>query len=297
MSDTPDAGLGGLPSMMDSLEFVKRAWSGFNVPTSFAPTLDVGELDQRIADLRAVEQWLSMNLNLLQASIRGMEIQRSTLVTVRAFGQAVAGSSNAMAQAAQEARESSRPQATASPAVDDSQPSSTSVGASPPQLPTGTTMVDPAAWWQLLQGQFSQVAQAALSGAGAREALERTASSMADLAARAGLGGHPSAPSPEPRKGTDAPTSGHIRRAAKTANNAPTGASPTGEAASATHEDGNRVAGSGKTTSRSRTGGRKVNRSGATPIKRRGPARLISAGGAMASPARRAIRRRPSAGH
>ena len=199
MSESPgNTAFSPLGPMLDTLEFVKRTWSQFNVPSSFTPTLDVGELDKRIADLRAVEHWLSMNLNLLQASIRGLEIQRGTVVAVRAFGDALGQSTEAMAQAsradvsAQAASTAqSSPQAAASSANSaDPEPQmpadvassgdsddrlntpsasgnvfSSLFGAQPLQLPTGTRMVDPGAWWQLLQGQFNQLAQAALSSA------------------------------------------------------------------------------------------------------------------------------------
>ncbi len=64
---------------MDTMDFMKRAWSHFKVPTSFTPTMDVEELDKRIADLRTVEQWLTMNLGLLRNTIQAMELQRATL--------------------------------------------------------------------------------------------------------------------------------------------------------------------------------------------------------------------------
>ena len=65
----------------DPLEFLKGMWSsmGFAVPGMVTPTLDVNELDKRIADLKTVEGWLRMNLNMLQMSIQGLEMQRATL--------------------------------------------------------------------------------------------------------------------------------------------------------------------------------------------------------------------------
>ena len=78
---------------MDTMDFLKRAWSSLSVPTPFAPTLDVAELDKRIADLRAVEQWLGLNQNMLRNTIQGLEIQRGTLGAINAmsdsFGKAL----------------------------------------------------------------------------------------------------------------------------------------------------------------------------------------------------------------
>src|SRR6201996_4240729 len=51
-----------------------------------APLTSVEELDKRITDMRAVEQWLKLNLNMLQSAIQALEVQRATLATLRAFG-------------------------------------------------------------------------------------------------------------------------------------------------------------------------------------------------------------------
>jgi hypothetical protein len=76
-------------SGQDPLEFLKNMWSsmGFNLPGMVTPTLDLNELDKRIADLRAVEGWLKMNMNMLHMSIQGLEMQRHTLAAMQALGQ------------------------------------------------------------------------------------------------------------------------------------------------------------------------------------------------------------------
>ena len=73
----------------DPLEFVRNMWSsmGFSLPGMVTPTLDVDELDKRITDMKAVEQWLKMNLNMLQMSTQGLELQRATLAAVKAMSQ------------------------------------------------------------------------------------------------------------------------------------------------------------------------------------------------------------------
>jgi hypothetical protein len=78
----------------DPLEFLKGMWSsmGFHLPGMVTPTLDVNELDKRIADLKAVEGWLKMNLNMLQMSIQGLEMQRVTLAAMAAIGQSASQS-------------------------------------------------------------------------------------------------------------------------------------------------------------------------------------------------------------
>lgn len=86
-------------SGQDPLDFLKNMWSsmGFNLPGMVTPTLDVNELDKRIADLRAVEGWLKMNLNMLQMSIQGLEMQRHTLAAMQAMGQSAAAGEEAPA--------------------------------------------------------------------------------------------------------------------------------------------------------------------------------------------------------
>ena len=71
----------------DPLEFVRGMWQnmGFSLPGMVAPTLDVDELDKRIADMKAVEGWLKMNLNMMQMTTQGLEMQRAALAAVKAM--------------------------------------------------------------------------------------------------------------------------------------------------------------------------------------------------------------------
>ena len=83
---------------LDPLEFLKGMWGsmGFAVPGMVTPTMDVGEIDKHITDLTTVEGWLRMNLNMLQMSIQGLEMQRATLAAMQAISQS-AGSPEANA--------------------------------------------------------------------------------------------------------------------------------------------------------------------------------------------------------
>ena len=73
----------------DPLNFMRNIWGnmGFSLPGMVAPTFDVEELDKRIKDMKAVEGWLRMNLSMLQMTIQGLEMQRTTVSTVQAMGQ------------------------------------------------------------------------------------------------------------------------------------------------------------------------------------------------------------------
>lgn len=65
----------------DPFEMFRRLWGplGVPVPGMAMPTLDPQEIEKRIAELKAVEMWLSMNLNMLRMSIQGLEMQKAGL--------------------------------------------------------------------------------------------------------------------------------------------------------------------------------------------------------------------------
>lgn len=87
----------------DPFEFLKMLWGpmGLPLPGMVTPTLDVSEIDKRIAELKSVETWLSMNLNLLKMTIQGMEMQRATLSAMQGMQAAGAEAAKAGAEAAQ----------------------------------------------------------------------------------------------------------------------------------------------------------------------------------------------------
>ncbi len=189
-------GLGPLGNLLDSVDLVKKAWSNFNLPSSLTPTMDVEELDKRIADLKTVEQWLNVNLSMLRGTIQGMEVQRGTLAAITAFGQSVMPNAEglaAMAAAAAQAagRAASAPPESSAPppgaqAAFTAQPSAAAPASDPPpaSAPQGqggagqsessiaaelsraaAAAVNPGAWWNLLQSQFNELAKAAITGA------------------------------------------------------------------------------------------------------------------------------------
>ena len=72
----------------DPFEMFRRLWGPLGVPLPglAMPTFDPQELDKRIAELRSVEAWLNMNLNMIKFSIQGLELQRATLQAMRNAG-------------------------------------------------------------------------------------------------------------------------------------------------------------------------------------------------------------------
>jgi hypothetical protein len=73
------------------MDFLKNMWGnmGFSLPGMVTPTVDTDELGKRIADLKAVEGWLKSNLGLLQMTIQGLEMQRTTLLALQQMSHAV----------------------------------------------------------------------------------------------------------------------------------------------------------------------------------------------------------------
>jgi len=178
-----------MPGMTDTLEFVKNLWGGMNIPGAMpgmggmpmpGAGLSVDDLDKKIADLKAVESWLNLNLGMLRGSIQALEIQRGTLATLKAMGDSMAqamsqtgaASDAAMApfaqffaqaaQAAAPAAARSADSATAPPPPPPSAPSSGT--ALPPQGAEASHAAMPAAvaWWNLLQDQFRQAVASAM---------------------------------------------------------------------------------------------------------------------------------------
>jgi hypothetical protein len=72
----------------DMLDFMQKMWNplGFPMPGMVAPTIDSAEIERKLTELRSVENWLKMNLGLLQMTIKTLEMQKSALETLSAAG-------------------------------------------------------------------------------------------------------------------------------------------------------------------------------------------------------------------
>jgi hypothetical protein len=73
--------------LQDPFELLKKMWApmGLPMPGAMAPLVDPSEVDKRIADLKSVENWLAMNMNVLRMTIQGLELQRATLAAFQAM--------------------------------------------------------------------------------------------------------------------------------------------------------------------------------------------------------------------
>ena len=170
-------GIPGLPSAGNLASMASRIPQ--QLPNMFAPTLDIDELEKRIADLRAVEQWLELNAGILRTTIQSLEVQRATIATLKGISGAMlspmlgrsetsprlpsnAPPEVALGLAAMKAEEASSALAVPAPTA----PKKSSLRASKrsgAQSLTVAAPLNPAAWWSTLQDQFTKIAAAAAS--------------------------------------------------------------------------------------------------------------------------------------
>lgn len=191
--------LSGNP-LLASMEMMRQAWAGLTGPGGLAsslpmaPPMNLEDLDRRIAELRSVENWLRMNLSMLSSTIQGMEVQRSTISTLRAFVDSAsrmdmgasqdgaapsplevvlglkpapkpAGSSAGSAQAgnatAATEKENASAQSGAMPEGADASAGTGQESAAAMSEQMGAAAQSASkAWWDLLQQQFNQIAAA-----------------------------------------------------------------------------------------------------------------------------------------
>ena len=173
-----------------------------------APLTNVEELDKRITDMRAVEQWLKLNLSMLQSAIQALEVQRATLATLRAFG---AFAQSSMSQPAPSATPGPAPATgwphPAAPAAETAGAAEASAG-DDDETPA-TPPFDASAWWNLLQSQFNQIAQfavappaAAASATDSATGTPATGSAAAESSEAPAANGEPAAKRPAAKRAT-----------------------------------------------------------------------------------------------
>ena len=164
-----------VPGMTDTLEFVKNLWGSMNVPGVGIPGmpgmgstgmtgLSTDELDKRITDLKAVENWLNLNLSMLRTSIQALEVQRGTIAALKSM-------SDSMVQAMgkQGDQTASVPPFSAFFTPGGKQEAGTDMpgaGTDPAATPEAA-MPAAVAWWNLLQEQFRQAVASTMPADGA----------------------------------------------------------------------------------------------------------------------------------
>lgn len=189
--------------ILASMEMMRKAWEGLASTggmdaSAMGRLMSAEELDKRISDLRAVENWLRMNLSMLGSTIQGLEVQRATLATLNAFMETGIGMAGASAPAHPEAGAGGHKPASASRAKAAAQPQpggatpddgdahnnaathadrqseaspKPGAGAAGADLMPGQEDIVGAAasaaqgWWNLLQQQFQTLAAATAASA------------------------------------------------------------------------------------------------------------------------------------
>ena len=159
----------GQNPILASMEMMRQAWEGLassgNMDASaMGRMMSVEEMDKRIADLRAVENWLRMNLSMLTSTIQGLEIQRSTLSTLQTFAQSGMSAMPGLAEFMAQTTAQSAAQPTEAKPEKDSAKSATAEQSESPAEQLNETAEGIAqagqAWWGLMQQQFDALAQA-----------------------------------------------------------------------------------------------------------------------------------------
>lgn len=142
---------------------------------------DLKEMDKRISELKAVEQWLALNLNLLKSTIQGLEIQRGTLAAIQSFTESMSAGHQETAGTAE-----------GKSAKASNNPFSIPVSFTDGQVTSPNAQA--AAWWDAIQTQFGQMMAATQASAQTMmdpqpKAGKKSAAKKTDGAA----GGEPSA--------------------------------------------------------------------------------------------------------
>lgn len=200
----------GVGAVTDTLDFVKNLWGsmsvpGMSIPGMTTPILSVDDLDKKIADLKAVESWLNVNVSMLRGTIQALEVQRGTIATLKSMGATLAnavkqpGADEKSVLAAAPFVSAFFPQPVkdaAAKAAPTPEPEPEARAALEPATapPAAAAMANPALWWNALQDQFKLAVSTAMSS----DALAG-ASAMAQEAA-AKLGAASSRPDAKPGK-------------------------------------------------------------------------------------------------
>ncbi|MBB3222981.1 PhaM family polyhydroxyalkanoate granule multifunctional regulatory protein [Pseudoduganella umbonata] len=189
----------GAAVMTDTLDFVKSLWGSMGVPGLASPTLSLDELDKKISDLKAVEAWINLNGTMLRSSIQALEVQRGTIATLKSMGQSLADSMQQKparpekslfdanpyaaaffsqfdpAKAAQKPAQAPAPAPVPMPPKPEAKPQpqpAAKAEAGPaeeappkPDLAAAAAaqMANPAIWWNMLQDQFKQAVNTAMT--------------------------------------------------------------------------------------------------------------------------------------
>ena len=70
----------------DFMAFMQKMWNpmSYPVPGMFMPTTNPEDIDKKIAELKGVENWLTMNIGFIQMTVQTLEMQKAALASLSA---------------------------------------------------------------------------------------------------------------------------------------------------------------------------------------------------------------------
>ena len=183
MSDNSDFGFAKFVPGFDFLQnLAKGASQGMTqmpgLSNWIAPTLNVEEVDKRIAELRAVHFWLDQNGKALAATIQALEVQKMTLATLKGMNVRMADMAEALKV---------KPQATEkqADAAAEGGKDKGSARAKSGNGAGGASPVDPLQWWGALTRQFQEIAANAMKDTAQQAAAQAAATAVGDATRQA----------------------------------------------------------------------------------------------------------------
>lgn len=153
MSDS----MGGMPgagAMNDTLEFVRNFWGAMKIPGMGMPSMSPDDINKQIADLKAVESWLQMNMNMLRSTIQTLEVQSATLSALQSMSESFANAAKGGVP------EDGKP-AFESPFA--KQEDNAGTAAMPDPSAFAAQFANPSAWWNTVQDQFAKAVGSAMT--------------------------------------------------------------------------------------------------------------------------------------
>lgn len=143
----------GASAMNDTLEFVRNFWGAMKIPGMAMPSMSPDDINKQIADLKAVESWLQMNMNMLRSTIQTLEVQSATLSALQSM-------SESFSNVAKGGGSDDGKPAFESPFA---KPEDHAATAMPDASAFAAQFANPSGWWNTVQDQFAKAVGSAMT--------------------------------------------------------------------------------------------------------------------------------------
>ncbi len=166
MSDNLN-GMPGIGAINDTLDWVRNFWGAMKIPGMGMPSMSPDDINKQIADLKAVESWLQMNMNMLRSTIQTLEVQSATLTALQSMSDSFAKAGKGTAQKDgrppfespfKSSFENFTNQATPAGSAESAE---SAAGPGPDPAAFAAQFANPTVWWNNVQEQFSKAVSAA----------------------------------------------------------------------------------------------------------------------------------------